>query len=377
MRKLAIAAAAAVAFLAAAAGIVLLTAQFWMVRWLNSVLSQPGVAEGSHGPVRYSLWTGHLAVDDLAVTVIVPVRQSYRAAHLEADGVGPRFLIDLARGTTALQLKALRGRQVAAENGELHATIAALEIDDPAYDGGSATAPPLVFFRQLHLAQATFGDRHGGEGSIGNAVLTMDGTLGDPTAGSARIAALALPALPLAKNGALGPISIDLGGKMAFEAAPRRLTTELHLRFPGMRDLDLSLRLAAVPSTILAPQWMFLALALAPTRIEASELRYVDLDWVETERSVEAAAAALGVPLRRDDVVAALEGQRAEIAEAAQGGEKEALLTSLDALERFLRQGGTLTISLAPPRPVTFGELALRRQRNAVALAEALGLRIR
>lgn len=122
---------------------------------------------------------------------------------------------------------------------------------------------------------------------------------------------------------------------------------------------------------------MFLALALAPTRIEASELRYVDHDWIETERSLEAAAAALGVPLRRDDVVAALEGQRAEIAEAAQGGEKEALLTSLDALERFLRQGGTLTISLAPPRPVTFGELALRRQRNAVALAEALGLRIR
>lgn len=377
MRKLAIAAAAVVALLAVGAGIALLTAQFWMVRWLDSVLSQPGVAEGGHGAVRYSLWTGHLAVDDLAVTVIAPARQSYRAAHLEADGVGPRFLIDLAQGKTALQLKALRGRQVAAENGALHAAIATLELDDPAYDGGSAMGPPLVFFRQLHLAQTTFGDRHGAEGSIGDAVLTMEGTLGDPTAGTARIAALALPALPLAKSGTLAPISVDLDGKMAFEAAPRRLTTELHLRFPGMRDLDLSLRLAAVPSTILAPQWMFVALALAPTRIEALELHYVDNDWAETERSLEAAAATLGVPLRRDDVIAAIEAQRGEIAEDAQDGEKEALLASLDALERFLRQGGTLTLTLSPPRSATFGELALHRQRNAVALAELLGLRIR
>ncbi|HUH85293.1 MAG TPA: hypothetical protein VLX85_11850 [Stellaceae bacterium] len=377
MRQLAIAAAAMVAFLAAATGGVLLTAQFWMVRWLDSVLSQPGVVEGSHGAVRYSLWTGHLVIDDLAVTVISPVPQAFRAAHLEAEGVGPRFLIDLACGKTALRLKALRGRQVAAEDGALHASIAALEIDDPAYDGGSAAEPPQVFFRRLHLAHATFGDRHEADGSIGDAVLTMDGTLGKPTAGTARIAAFALPPLPLAKNGTLGPISVDLDSKVAFEAGPRRLTTELHLRLPGMRDLDLSLRLAALPSTILAPQWMFLALALAPTRIEALELRYVDDDWAETERSLEAAATALGVPRRRDDVIAALEAQRAEIADDAQDGAKETLLASLDALERFLRQGGTLTLTLAPPRAVTFGELALRRQGNAVALAQLLGLSIR
>ena len=385
MRRLAIATAAVVALLATAAAVILLTAQFWMVRWLDSVLSQPGVVEGSHGAVRYSLWTGHLAIDNLAVTVLGPVPQSYGAAHLEAEGVGPRFLIDLARGKTAWQVDALRGRQLTAESGPAHAAIDALEIDGPAFDAGDATGLPILFLRRLHLGQATLVDRKGAEGKLADARLTMDGALGQVTAWSAEIAGLTLPAvtwgpLPAASSGQdqiLGPIRIDLDGTATFAASEKRLAAELHGRAPGGRDLSLSLRLSGVPTMLVAPQWTFLALALAPTRIERLEARYTDGDWLETERTLEAVAASLGVPLRRDDAIAALEGQRAQIADGTQAGDKDALLASLDALERFMRQGGTLTVSLAPPGPVTFGELALRRQRNAVALAEALGLQIR
>ena len=384
MRKLAIAAAAAVAFIAAAAGIVLLTAQFWMVRWLDSVLSQPGVAEGSHGAVRYSLWTGHLAIDDLAVTVIAPVPQSYHAAHLEADGVGARFLIDLARAKTAWQVDALRGRQLTAASGPTHATIAALEIDGPAYDAGDATGSPILFFRRLHLSEAAIVDRRGAEGRLTNARLTMDGALGQITAWSAAITGLTLPAVTWGpapatsgQDRTLGPIPIDLDGTATFAATDQRLTAEISGRAPGGRDLSLSLRLSGVPTTLVAPQWTFLALALAPTRIERLEARYADGNWLETERTLEAVAASLGFPLRRDDAIAAVEEERAKLADDAQAGVKDALLASLDALERFLRQGGALTLTLAPPRPVTLGELALQRDRGAVTLAELLGLRIR
>jgi len=386
MRKLAIAAAAAVAFVAAAAGVVLLTAQFWMVRWLDSVLSQPGVAEGRHGAVRYSLWTGHLAINDLAVTVIAPVPQSYRAAPLEADGVGARFLVDLARGKTAWQVDALRGRQLTAESGPAHAAIAALEIDGPAYDAGDATELPILFFRRLHLSEAAIVDRKGAEGRLADARLTMDGALGQMTAWSAEITGLTLPAvtwgpLPAAASSrqdrTLGPIRIDLDGTATFAATDNRLAAEVSGRAPGGRDLSLSLRLSGVPTTLVAPQWTFLALALAPTRIERLEARYADGDWLETERTLEAVAASLGIPIRHDDAIAAVEDQRTKIAEDAQASAKDQLLASLDALERFLRQGGALTLTLAPPRPVTFGELALQRHRSAVVLAELLGLRIR
>jgi hypothetical protein len=386
MRRLAVATAAVVALLATAAALILLTAQFWMVRWLDSVLSQPGVVEGSHGAVRYSLWTGHLVVDNLSVTVLGPVPQSYGAAHLEAEGVGPRFLIDLARGKTVWQVDALRGQQLTAAGGPAHATIAALEIDGPAFAAGDAAGLPIFFLRRLHLSQGTLVDRKGAEGRFADARLTMDGALGEVTAWSAEIAELTLPAVtwaPLPATAAsgqdqtLGPIRIDLDGTATFAASEKRLAAELHGRAPGGRDLTLSLRLSGVPTMLVAPQWTFLALALAPTRIERLEARYADGDWLATERTLEAVAASLGVPLRRDDAIAALEGQRAQIADATQAGDKDALLASLDALERFMRQGGTLTVNLAPPGPVTFGELALRRQRNAVALAEALGLQIR
>jgi hypothetical protein len=150
----------------------------------------------------------------------------------------------------------------------------------------------------------------------------------------------------------------------------------LHLRWPG-RDLSLSLRLVGVPTTLVAPQWMLLALTLAPMRIEALELRYADSDWLETVRSLEALGAAVGVRLQRDDAIAAVEARRAEVADDTQSGDKEALLASVDAALRFLRYGGTLILSLTPPRPPSFGEVVLHRQRGVVALAEELGLRIR
>jgi hypothetical protein len=372
MRKLAVAAAAILVVLAVAALALTVLAGPLMVRWLDSVLSQPGVATGSHGTVRYWLWRGHLEIDDLAVKTELPLPRSYRAAHLGADGIGPRFLIDLALGKTVFRVAALSGRQLSVDDEALHARCAAIDIADAAYDAGSAQDDlPLVFFRRLHLHEAAATGLLAGSGvAFDDALLTMDGALGAPTAMSARVDAL-LVAPWASLLGGPQPARLDFDGQATLDAGDRRLTLVQHLLWRGGGTLALSLRLGGVPTSFAGRNWPVVAAGFATAWLEGLELSYEDASALE--RVLQLVAKARGKPVEtlRAELIAALEARRPSLAE------KPVLQASLSAVERFLREGGSLTLTLAPPMHLPFAGLVLIGRGDPARLAEALGLQIR
>jgi hypothetical protein len=370
MRKLALAAAAGLGLLAALAAALVLTAEFWMVRWLDGVLAQPGLVEGRHGAVRYSLWRGHLEIDDLTVVTEVPVGRSYRAAHVAADGIGAPFLFDLARGKPVLRLAALEARQVAADVEGLKARCATLELADLAYDQSEPpAAQPPVFFRRLHLSSLALEDAETGA-TLANGVLTMEGALGAASAANVTLGDVVItPKAPGAAR--LGRMTLDLDGQVTLDAAEKRLAVRQHLLWRAGGTLDLSLRLGGVSASLIGEDRIAVAAGLAAAWLEGLELRYEDASGLARVLDVVASLRGEPVEALRADLIAALEARRPLVAK------KPGLAASLDALERFLREGGALTLTAAPLLRVPFAGLALAGARDPTRVAELLGLSIR
>src|SRR5262249_40004018 len=111
-KKLAIGLASALALLGACALSAGFIADAWMARWIDTALSQAPFTKASHGAVRYALWQGRLAIDDLSFETSLPALRWLRAEHLEFDGVG--LLLGRSRGD--LRLTAVRGQKIEAAN---------------------------------------------------------------------------------------------------------------------------------------------------------------------------------------------------------------------------------------------------------------------
>ena len=131
------------------------------------------------------------------------------------------------------------------------------------------------------------------------------------------------------------------------------------------------MRLDHYPAALDASDAAAISARLLQAELVQGELRYDDASLIDRLLRLYALRTGGDVEAARQQILGTVEAQRKGFA-----GKPE-LLASLDAVVGFLRQPKSLTLILAPPKPVALGTLmALSRASPTEALA-ALGLSIR
>ena len=110
---------------------------------------------------------------------------------------------------------------------------------------------------------------------------------------------------------------------------------------------------------------------LAGAWLDGLELRYDDASGLKRVLGFAATLRREDAEALRADLIDGLEARRPLVAK------RPVLAASLTALEKFLRDGGALTLTAAPTLRLPFAGLALFGARDPARVAELLGLSIR
>jgi hypothetical protein len=282
--------------------------------------------------------------------------------HLALDKLQPGSLGSLVVEAAAVQSPRGSGR------------LGSLDLAALAYgDDVIALGLPRFFVGRLHFADLTAGEKPGAELAVKEAEFIMEGGLDNPGGGHFKIGPILVPATlaPLLVAAGFNELVLDYEGSTRYDAAAGAIEAKQRLTAHDAGVLALSLRLDHYPAALDASDAAAMSARLLQAELVEGELRYDDASLIDRLLRLYALRTGGDVAAARRQILGAVEAQREGFA-----GKPE-LLASLDAVAGFLRQPKSLTLILAPPKPVALGTLmALSRASPDQALA-ALGLSIR
>lgn len=251
--------------------------------------------------------------------------------------------------------------------------LRALRLDGFAYalrDG--PVAIPQLFISRLSLDDIAFGAKAGAEISVKQMLVTMAGSLGKATGMAFKVATITIPATaapPLRLVG-YNELVMDYEAQSSYDAAQGSVMSTQHLTAHDAGELTLSLRMSNYPAVFDARDFLSLLTRLSEARLDRFELRYDDASLIDRVIKFDAMRTQRSAEAVREGFIAQVEAQRASHAE------KPAMSASLDAIIAFLRQPASLTLTLAPPQPLTFGTLTGLSKRDPDAVFETLGVSV-
>ncbi|HXZ02545.1 MAG TPA: hypothetical protein VEI03_21310 [Stellaceae bacterium] len=318
------------------------------------------------GPDAKSALSGlgldRLELSNLEVTSAPAIGTRLSVAHLALDKLLPGSLGRLAFETAALK------------NARGIGHLGSFELADLAYD--RETTPlglPRFFVKRLHLADFSAGEKAGAELGVKEAELGMEGGLGDSRGMQFNIGPILVPATlapPLTAAG-YNELVLDYQGGSRYDAAEGVLEGNQRLSAHEAGALALSLRLEHYPAVFDAQDAAALSAQFMAAELAHFELRYEDASLVDRLLKIHAARTGGDVEQAREEVLGQIEAQRGAFAD------KPELSASFEAIAEFLRRPKSLTLILAPPKPVALGTLmTLSRASPDQALA-LLGLSVR
>ena len=292
--------------------------------------------------------TGTVAEGDGKVTI----------AHLGFDKLAPGSL-------GALELD---GLDYTAPQGSFR--LRSLRLDGFAYAlGDGPVALPQLFVNRLSLDDIAFGAKAGAEIGVKEMLLTMTGSLGKAAGMAFKVGTVTIPATaapPLRLVG-YNELVMDYEAQSSYDAALGSVMSTQHLTAHDAGELTLSLRMSNYPAVFDARDFLSLLTRLSEARLDRFELRYDDASLVERMIKFDAMRTQRSVEAVREGFIAQVMAQRAGHAE------KPAMSASLDAIIAFLRQPASLTLTVAPPQPLSFGTLTGLSKRDPDAVFEMLG----
>lgn len=232
---------------------------------------------------------------------------------------------------------------------------------------------PRFFVGRLHFADFTAGEKPGAELAIKEAEFIMEGGLDNPGGGHFKIGPVLVPATlaPLLVAAGFNELVLDYEGSTRYDAAAGSIEAKQLLTAHDAGALALSLQLDHYPAALDATDAAAMSARLLQAELVEGELRYDDASLIDRLLRLYALRTGGDVEAARQQILGAVEAQREGFA-----GKPE-LLASLDAVAGFLRQPQSLTLILAPPKPVALGTLMALSRASPVQALAALGLSIR
>lgn len=304
----------------------------------------------------------HLELQSVDVRSVEATDRRLSLARLAIDKLRPGGVGGIAAETLALDAPNMVAR------------LGAFEVTGLAYARqGTPIGVPRMFADRIELRNLSAGVKPGAEVTVKDASVAMEGTLASPSGARMEIGPVTVPAAAAPALARLGyeALVLDYDSRTHYDAAAARMSLTQHLAAQDAGKLALSLQLGHYPPALEAPDAATLSLRLMRAELEHLELRYDDASLAGRLLKLYAETTGRDVDSVQQEFAARARAQRQALAG------KPALLASLDAVEAFLRKPGTLTLVLAPPKPVTLGTLvALARQNPDQALA-SLGLSVR
>ncbi len=251
--------------------------------------------------------------------------------------------------------------------------LRSLRLDGLAYElGDGPVAMPLLFVHRLDLDDLAAGAKAGAEIGVKEMLVTMSGSLGKATGMTVKVSTVTIPATaapPLLLVG-YNELVMDYEAQSSYDAAQGSITSTQHLTARGAGEIKLSLRMSNYPAVFDAHDVLSLMTRLSEARLDHFELRYDDASLVERLIKFDAMKTQRSVEAVREGFIAQVAAERSAFAE------KPAMSASLDAIIAFLRQPASLTLTLAPPQPLSFGTLTGLSKREPDAAFEMLGASI-
>ncbi|MGO8917187.1 MAG: hypothetical protein ACLQJR_14875 [Stellaceae bacterium] len=316
--------------------------------------SQPGSALGAATLDR-------LEISDLAIAARAQDAR-VTVGHLALDKLQPGRLGGLAVETVAVR----------SPRGVGH--LGSLELAGLAYDSDVVLfGLPRLFFNRLHLADVSAGQKPGAEIGIKEAEFVLAAGLDDPRGGRFKIGPILVPATlaPLLTAAGYNELVLDYEGSTQYDAAEGVIEASQRLTAHDAGALALSLRLDHYPAALDARDAAAASARYLQAELVHLELRYDDASLIDRLLKFYAARTGGDVEHARQQLLGVIEAQRGAFA-----GEPE-LLASLDAIAGFLRQPRSLTLVLAPPKPVPLGTLMQLARATPDQALTLLGLSLR
>lgn len=320
------------------------------------------MAESEPGRALAGLSLDRFELSNLNMESVRAAGTRLSLAHFAVEKLQPGGLGRLAVETVALK------------NSQGIGHLGSLELAGLAY-GGEATplGLPHFFLERLHLSDLALGAKAGAELTLKEAAFAMEGGIDDPRGARFKIGPVVVPATlaPALTAAGYNELVLDYEGGTRYDLAAGVLEGNQLLTAHEAGTLTLSLRLEHYPAVFDARDAPAIAARFMEAELAHLELRYDDASLVDRLLKFHAAQTDGDVERTREELLAHLEAQRNAFA-----GKPE-LLASLDAVAAFLRQPQSLTLTLAPPKPVSFGTLMLMSRASPDQALALLGLSIR
>jgi hypothetical protein len=323
----------------------------------------PSAASGSGpGSALAGLSLDRFELSNLDMVSVPAAGIRLSVAHLALDKLQPGSLGRLAVETVALKNLHGVGR------------LGSLELAGLAY-GDDVTVLGLPHFSvdRLHIADLSAGEKAGAELGIKEAELAMEGGLDNPRGGRFKIGPILVPATlaPLLTAAGYNDLTLHYEGNTRYDAAEGVLEGRQQLTAHEAGALTLSLRFEHYPTALDARDASAMSDRLLEAELAHLELRYDDASLTDRLLKFRAARTGGDVERAREELLAIVEAQRGAFAD------KPELQASFDAIAGFLRQPRSLTLILAPPKPVALGTLMLLARTSPDQALALLGLSLR
>lgn len=232
---------------------------------------------------------------------------------------------------------------------------------------------PQFFVKRLHLADFSAGAKAGAELGIQDAAFDMEGGLDDPRSVRFKIGPILVPATlapPLTAAG-YNELVLDYEGASRYDTAEGVVEGTQRLVAHDAGTLALSLRFEHYPTVSDAHDAATVGTKFLQAELAHLELRYDDASLIDRLLKFQAVRTGSDVEHAREALLNLVAAQREALA-----GTPE-LLAGLDAIAAFLRQPRSLTLILAPPKPVAVGALMTLAQSKPDQVSALLGVSIR
>lgn len=304
----------------------------------------------------------HLELGALALRPAAAAGRSAALARLAIDKLKPG------------SIGALRLEGLALDAADGFAHVDSVEMSGLAF--GHEALPigvPALFADRIRIHDLALGDKPGAAVTVQDATIAMAGSLADPRGAHIKAGPIGIPAAAAPSLGKLGydALSLAYEGSTQYDPAAASLSISQHIVAEGAGALALSLRLDHYPAALDAPSPEAASLLLTQAQLAHLELRYDDASLVDRLLELYAANTGRDLASVQQEIAARIEARRKSLAG------KPALLASLDRVEAFLRKPGTITLELAPPRPLPLLALMLLGRANPDQALDALGLSVR
>jgi hypothetical protein len=304
----------------------------------------------------------HLELGSLAIRPSAAAGRSATLAHLAIDKLKPGSIGALRLDGLALDAADGFAHLDSAETSGLAFGREALPIGFPA-----------LFADKIQIRNLSLGAKPGAAVTVKDATIVMEGSLADPRGAEIKAGPIGVPAAAAPALAKLGydALSLAYEGTTRYDPAAESLSISQHISAEGAGALALSMRLDHYPAALDAPSPAAASLLLTQAQLAHLELRYDDASLVERLLKLYAASTGRDLASAQREIAARIEARRKGFAG------KPAMLASLDRVEAFLRKPDTITLVLAPPKPLPLLALMLLGRADPDQALDALGLSVR